>query len=99
MDREEYNEEFSNIEFSISEVNQYALDVEVCGKRVRVPVRDSIAGDVAYLPRDESFAVKKEVKNVLKFDSNYLPVSTPFASVDDEQDEEDDNLVTVSYDR
>jgi len=98
MDRDEYDEKFSNLYFSISKVNQYALDVEIHDEKVRVPVRDSIVGDVAYLPRDESFTIKEEVKNVLKFDSDYLPVSTPFASVD-EQDIDSDDLVTVSYDR
>lgn len=99
MDRDEYDEEFSDLDFSISKVNQYALDVEIRDKTVRVPVRDSIVGDVAYLPRDESFTVKEAVKNVLKFDSDYLPVSTPFASVDEKQDDDSEDLVTVSYDR
>lgn len=94
MKMSDYEDAYDEIEWSISVVNQYALDMQVEKDRFRLPIRkNTFIGDVAYLPRDEEFNRKEDVNLILRFDTGYLPVKTPSASVE----KVDKDLVEISY--
>ena len=95
MKESEYRDRFGDIEWDISVVNQYVVEVQFNDKNIRVPTRDCIVGPVAYLPRDEEFSLKTEARLILRFDSDYLPVSTPSAVIE----EDSEGSVIILYSR
>lgn len=95
MERSEYNEKFGDLEFNVSAVNQYVLKIYFESNVIHIPTRDSIAGMVAYLPRDEEFDLKTEARLILRFETDYLPVLTPSAEIEDYSED----TVVISYNR
>lgn len=94
MEFSEYRDKYSDIEWEISKVNQYAIDLYIEEHTFRIPVRrDTFVGDVAYLPRDRDFNKKKILNLILRFDTDYLPVKSPDASIE----EAGKNEIRISY--
>lgn len=94
MKRSEYQDKYKDIDWEISKVNQYAVDLHLQEFTFRIPIRkNTFIGDVAYLPRDKDFNKKRKVNLILRFDSGYLPVKTPSASIE----KAGDRQVIISY--
>lgn len=74
-------EKLEEVEWDVKGINQYATEVSVEEVTVYIPIRETVAGSSAFIPRDENFSRKKYVRNVIRHYTDYLPVATPKATI------------------
>jgi hypothetical protein len=96
MDSSEFEESYEDIDWDLEVVNQYCIKLTLDGISIRIPTRNTVLGEMAYFPREETFDKKEQAIDIIKSKTDYIPNPTPNSDIKTEVEKE---YIRITYSR
>jgi hypothetical protein len=91
-----FEDVYEDLDWSIEIINQYCIELTVGSVSIRIPIRNTAIGEMAYFPREETFEKKEQAIDIVEFDTDYIPNPTPNSSI---KSTEDTDYIRITYNK